>query len=853
MIKKILILIFFCGFFSSMELNAQSAICNYKYRKRITFDPAKVSGASDLTNYPALIKITADADLRTTANSGHVENANGYDIIFTDADGVTPLSFELEYYGSAASAAAGGSVTAWVLLPTISTTYSTYIYMYYGNTAISTNQSSPAVVWSNYYCVYHMQANSLTDAAGNHNLTNNSTTSTTPTQINDGRSNNGTQWLDIANTYPDITTNFSMQGWAMSTNVGTAGQRIVVDDQNNSGGYALSIGDPGTGSVRFFARGTTPVSLDTPNNTIANNTWYHFVAVADITGTRKTIYINGVSVATGTFSGTWGTDNGRAGVAGENASGETANRLNGKIDEVRVAKSALTAGWVATEYNNQSSPSTFYYVSAEPKVWTGGTNTNYNAAANWLNNSTPSSGDDVIINNGSNQPTLQGNEQVGGLWVRSGATLSLGNNSLSVRYDITNCGTLSNNSGTVVCNATSTNIATQYFSGSGTFNLKSLTVNNTHTASPNLTLSKNVTVNGTLTLASGTVYTSATNILALSNTAVSTSGSSTSFVSGPMSKTGNTDFVFPVGKGANRWRRCAVTGITASDTYTAEYFYSAYTSTTPITSPLIDVSKIEYWQVDRAATGNASLTLYWEAANTSGINNCPDLTIARWSGAAWQERQGTAGGTCSGAGSGSVVTNAVLTAFSPFTFGSKSSAVNPLPITLLSFSASPFEDAVLTHWETATETNNDRFEVERTDDGVIFELVGTVKGSGTTSTKRSYVFTDAKPLKGVSYYRLKQVDTDGKESYSAMVSVDRSKKLDYVLYPNPAKGEFALEGSVENAEVVVYNILGKQVEYNVYGRTAGLIQVDCSALPKGVYYVNVKTNTETKINKLVIE
>ncbi len=851
MIKKISILIFFCGFFSTMLLHSQSAVCNYKYRKRIAFDPTKVMTAADITNYTALINITADADLETvTTYSGHVENANGYDIIFTADDGVTKLDHYLEKY-----TASSGALTAWVRIPNLSTTYNTYIYMYYGNTAISTDQSVSTTWNSVYRNAYFFNSDYNDKSQGGNNGTNNGLTVSagTGTIANYVVTNN-------VNDYVAIGTN----GWSASA--GTYEVWASSSTWNAAEGYFLGhtstvVAAPAYNNrIQIYSyNGKLRVGLGSahsiPNNTdlftFATNRWYH-VAVVYSSG-NHTVYVNGTSVYTGTYSGL-SLLNSTADVANDgNPAAHNESMGAGGVDNMFIQNVARDATWMATTYNNQSSPSTFYSISTEPKVWIGGTNTNYNAAANWLNNSAPSSGNDVIINNGANQPTLQGNEQVAGLWIKSGATLSLGNNSLSVRFDITNCGTLSNNSGTVVCNATSTNIATQYFSGSGTFNLKSLTVNNTHTASPNLTLSKNVTVNGTLTLASGTVYTSATNILALSNTAVSTSGSSTSFVSGPMSKTGNTDFVFPVGKGANRWRRCAVTGITASDTYTAEYFYNPYASATPITSPLIDVSKIEYWQVDRAATGNASLTLYWEAANTSGINNCPDLTIARWSGAAWQERQGTAGGTCSGAGSGSVITNAVLTAFSPFTFGSKSSAVNPLPITLLSFSASPIEDAVLTRWETATETNNDRFEVERTDDGLIFETVGTVKGSGTTSTKRSYVFTDEKPLKGVSYYRLKQVDTDGKDSYSAMVSVDRSKKLDYVLYPNPTKGEFVLEGSVENAQVVVYNILGELVEYNVYGRTAGLIHVDCSTLPKGVYYINVKTNTETKINKLVIE
>ncbi|HEY6160131.1 MAG TPA: hypothetical protein VI112_02880, partial [Bacteroidia bacterium] len=94
--------VLFTGIFffliASAGLFSQSAICSYKYRKRITFDPTKVSGPIDLSDFTALINITSDNDLRTVANSGHVENASGYDIIFTAADGVTKLDHQLESY-----------------------------------------------------------------------------------------------------------------------------------------------------------------------------------------------------------------------------------------------------------------------------------------------------------------------------------------------------------------------------------------------------------------------------------------------------------------------------------------------------------------------------------------------------------------------------------------------------------------------------------------------------------------------------------------------------------------------------------------------------------------------------------
>lgn len=809
--NKIFLSYVFCFSLFCSAVFAQSAVCSYKYRKRITFDPTKVSGPIDLTDFPALIKITSDNDLRTVGNSGHVENASGFDIVFTSSDGVTLLNFQREKYTPT-----NGQYTAWVKIPVLSTSINTYIYMYYGNTAIATDQSSTSV-WTNYHGVWHLENNSFSDNSPNgYNLTNNSTTNQSPAFINDGRADNGTQWLEVANTFPNITTNYSMSGWLFTTDMTKAGQRLFCDDVNNTGGYGLSLGDGGNGALRFYSRGSNPVILDSPNNTIANNTWYYIAAVADITNLTKKIYVNGVQVATGAFTNAWGTDAGNSSIAGETAAGETANRLAGRIDEVRVAKSALSADWLLTEYNNQNSPSTFYTISAEPKVWNGGTNTNFNTATNWLGNNAPGSGDDVIINNGTNQPTLQNNTQINSLFIRTGATLSLSTFTLSIRSDITSCGTVTGNTGAVNLNGGAANTQTQHISGTGTYNLNNLTVNNTFATNPAIVLNKDVNVAGALALTSGIVYTSATNILALGTLATTSSGSSSSFISGPMTKVGTANFVFPIGKGT-RWRRASVTNLSASATFKAEYFNAAFTSTSPVNSPLNNVSLAEYWQIDRTGgTGNANLSLYWEDAAASGINNCPDLTIARWNGASWDERLGTTsvGSSCSGAGTGTVVTNAVLTAFSPFTFGSKSSALNPLPISLIDFNAECRSDHTLINWTTASEINSDYFIVQQSLDGEKWSDSEHIKSAGNSTSKQVYSYLDFSANNKINYYRLVQVDKDGSVEIFKIISANcNNSEETMTIFPNPASNEinfqFELSKNYGFGEIKFLDNLGR--------------------------------------------
>ena len=858
--KKYSLLLIILFSFLVLDSFSQSAICSYGYRKRITFDPTKVSGPIDLTNFNALINIASDNDLRVVGSLGHVQNANGFDVIFTADDGVTLLNFQLEKYTSGT-----GQYTAWVKIPNLSTSINTNIYMYYGNAAIVADQSTPAIVWSNYYGVWHLQtATYTTDNSGNgFTLTDNGTTNQSPAQINDGRADNGTQWLEVSNTFPNITTNFTMSGWIYTTDKTKAGQRVFCDDVNNTGGYALSLGDGGTGQLRFYSRNSTPVILDA-GNLINNNTWYYVSAVANITGLTKTIYINGASVASGAFTGAWGTDAGNSSIAGETASGETANRLQGRIDEVHVAKSALSADWLLTEYNNQSSPATFYSITTEPYRWTGGTDTNWGNILNWVGGAVPPSDADIIITNGTFQPTLDASRQIGAMWIQSGATVNLNSSAfiLSFRYDITNCGTLTGNTSTVNCNST-TQAQNQYFSGSGTFNLSSLTVNNTFATLPTLTLDKDVSVTGALTLTSGITYTTLVNILNLTNTATSTSGLVTSYVSGPMTKAGTTAFVFPVGKNGF-WRRIAIGAPSVSTTFRAEYFRSAYVNTVSLTAPLYNVSTIEYWVLDQAVgLGNALVTLYWENAGTSGITNCADLTVAHWNGASWDEKPGTATGVCAGAGTGSVVTNAVVTTFSPFTFGSKLAAVNPLPIELINFTATPCNKDVCLDWSTATETNNNYFTIEKTKDGSNFSSVGTVNGAGNSTSVLNYSSVDNAPYEGVSYYRLKQTDFNGAFTYSGLQMVDFNASYDFSfnVYPNPNSGDninIAITSDQgKEVLVVLYDISGKETYSKVIvtannGDTVYAIDPDHKLAP-GIYMITASSQQNIYSKKLIVK
>lgn len=150
--------------------------------------------------------------------------------------------------------------------------------------------------------------------------------------------------------YPSITTNFSITAWIRTTNNTRSGQRIFIYDTNNSKKFGFSLGDGGTGKVRFSSpQSTHPDNLDTPN-VIANNTWYFVAAVADIINQEKRVYVydqagNQLAAVSENYKGHWGFEAGDAFIGGgDNASGKAGSKLyfSGNIDEVKVHDGALS-------------------------------------------------------------------------------------------------------------------------------------------------------------------------------------------------------------------------------------------------------------------------------------------------------------------------------------------------------------------------------------------------------------------------------------------------------------------------------------------------------------------------------
>ena len=126
-----------------------------------------------------------------------------------------------------------------------------------------------------------------------------------------------------------------------------------------------------------------------------------------------------------------------------------------------------------------------------------------------------------------------------------------------------------------------------------------------------------------------------------------------------------------------------------------------------------------------------------------------------------------------------------VTSLSPWTLGTH---LIPLPIELLNFEARPSNGAVDLTWKTATEINNEYFDVERSREGEEFVSIGRILGAGNSHLVHTYNFTDTNPYAGIAYYRLRQTDYQGKVSYSWVLKVETSMAFSIMTWPNPSNG-----------------------------------------------------------------
>lgn len=529
--------------------------------------------------------------------------------------------------------------------------------------------------------------------------------------------------------------------------------------------------------------------------------------------------------------------------------------------EIRLLQNATTAS-----LNIVFAPAT---LGSAVSIWSGAVSTDWFNSNNWCGvNSVPTVTDDVVIfNSGTSfQPVIGASGAICDNLTISGAAAATstsnaipaaslivsGSFGLNVYGDWINRGFFNAGTGTVSILGTGpktmSNTSTQTFNKLVINNTGDITFSGTHRISTNMDF-----VSGIITSPSQ---------LQFLNNSTATNASDACYVEGQVVKFGNQAFTFPIGLDG-LYRPISISApVSTSDNFTAQYFYASpsppYTSTSK-DATIDHISSCEYWILNRSGGSSiVNVTMTWDA-NSCGISNINDLLVARWDAGQvkWKDHGNTL--TTGNASTGSMRSVSPITAFSPFTLGSKS-FLNPLPVELIDFSAKCSEEGIQIKWSTASESNNDYFSVERSEDGINWMEIKRKASEGNSSTKKEYGFTDKYFSDETFYYRLSQVDKDQKkEVFKTVSSQCGLTQNEFRFYPNPAQNEINVFFNVSqkdlNGELNIVDNLGQicHSEHIDLKKGTNIFLVPIKLRP-GVYFISYSSPLfKGQVRKLVIQ
>ncbi len=181
---------------------------------------------------------------------------------------------------------------------------------------------------------------------------------------------------------------------------------------------------------------------------------------------------------------------------------------------------------------------------------------------------------------------------------------------------------------------------------------------------------------------------------------------------------------------------------------------------------------------------------------------------------------------------------------------------SPLPVELISFTGKKVDDLNELTWTTASEENNAGFEIEKSEDGVNWEIIGWVEGRGTSNELNEYIFLDRLPFLGDNYYRLKQVDVDGQFEYSKNINIRNVNEIVTIdISPNPSPGIVKVavtNRSREKIQVTIFDSVGNVVWASKVLTNLEFWEREFHLEQKEMYFATVKVGKEVVTEKILI-
>ncbi|MEQ9467257.1 MAG: T9SS type A sorting domain-containing protein [Ekhidna sp.] len=236
---------------------------------------------------------------------------------------------------------------------------------------------------------------------------------------------------------------------------------------------------------------------------------------------------------------------------------------------------------------------------------------------------------------------------------------------------------------------------------------------------------------------------------------------------------------------------------------------------------------------------NASLRMYYLDSELNGkVEN--NLSIWEDNGVDWIEL----GSTNSDVTNNWIEING-LSQLSTFTLSDIS---NPLPVELIYFRGEAYTDGMLLQWATASEVNNDKFVLFRSKDGLNFKSIAEIKGNGNSSLMTNYSYRDKSISPGSYYYRLIQMDFDGKSRSYEIIYLENDFMSDLIIAPNPVNDYIRIIGLSEIVSVVLLDQYGRKIQE--YYQPEEIIPL--VGLPSGTYFIQITSQQKVYHDKITI-
>jgi hypothetical protein len=356
-----------------------------------------------------------------------------------------------------------------------------------------------------------------------------------------------------------------------------------------------------------------------------------------------------------------------------------------------------------------------------------------------------------------------------------------------------------------------------------------------------ITLNKDLNVTGTLTLSSG-VLDAGTVTLTVSGSlagASSTTYIKTSSTGGLRRSVSNSAVAFPVGN--STYNPITLTNNTGTaDHFTVRVIDEVYANGTSSGTTDARPRVQRTWDIAKAnpsanAGSGVDMVFNWTpGSHTSGALNIPKLF--HYESSNWVKKS-IISNTTYDIVAGTLTFTGYKGDFSPFAIMDDGA---PLPVTWMSFSGHTVHGEVELNWATASEQNNSHFEVERSTDAVLFKMIGRVNAAANPLIRNDYRYLDQQPITGRSFYRLKQVDLDGKFSYSSIIQISGVVPHGFKAWLLPGTGQLTIQlpqSIIAASSLQVYDAAGRLVASKQV--LPGINLIDLSRQSGGVYYVRV--------------